>query len=147
VRASPISWRSDAPEPIARLLDNPVTLLAARVCLALPFLVGGIVKLFTWDAGVAEMAEQGLHPAWAFNLATLLTEIVGSVLLIANRWTWLGAGALGVFTVLATLLGHRFWNFTGAERQMQLNAFLEHAAIAAGFILVVVVGLRANARR
>src|SRR5262249_34679660 len=121
------------PEPIVRLLDNGATLLVARICLALPFLVGGIVKLCTWDGGVAEMAEQGLHPPWAFNLATLLTELVGAALVIANRWTWLAAGALGVFTVFATLLAHRFWSFTGAERQMQLNSFLEHAAICAGF--------------
>jgi transmembrane protein len=142
--ASPAPSSGETPEPIAQLLDNPVMLLLARFCLALPFLVGGIVKLFTWDGGVAEMAGQGLHPGWAFNLATLLTEILGSALVIANRWTWLGAGALGVFTVFATLLAHRFWDFTGAERQMQLNSFLEHAAICAAFILVTVVSLRAR---
>jgi transmembrane protein len=130
------------PYRIARALDNPATLFAARICLVLPFVAGGLTKLFLWDAGVTETAGLGLHPAWAFNLATLLTELGGSMLVILDRKTWLGAGALGVFTVLATFLGHRFWEYTGPERQMQLNSFLEHATIAAAFILVVVVAIR-----
>jgi transmembrane protein len=130
------------PKGIARTLDHPLTLLAARICLTLPFLAGGLSKLFFWDAGVVETAGLGLHPAWLFNLATVLTELLGSISVILDRKTWLGAGALGIFTVLATFLGHRFWEISGPERQMQLNSFLEHVTIAAAFILVVVVGLR-----
>lgn len=62
--------------------------------------------------------------------------------MIANKWVWLGAGALGVFTVWATLLAHRFWDFSGDARTMQLNSFFEHWTISAAFILGAVVGLR-----
>jgi transmembrane protein len=48
----------------------------------------------------------------------------------------------GVFTVWATLLAHRFWEFSGVERFMQLNSFFEHWTISAAFILVAIVGLR-----
>jgi transmembrane protein len=138
------SWSrsTDAPEAIVRLLDNALTLLVARVCVTLPFLEAGIIKLMDWQAGEAEMLRSGLHPAWVFNLASLVTELGGSVLIIINRKTWLGAGALGIFTVIATFLAHRFWDLSGQARIMQLNTFLEHATISAAFILVVVVGLR-----
>jgi predicted enzyme related to lactoylglutathione lyase len=63
----------DTPSLIARLLDNSITLLV----------------------------HVGLHPAWAFNLASLLTQLIGSALIIVNRRVWLGAGALGVFTAQA----------------------------------------------
>jgi transmembrane protein len=131
-----------APKTVATLLDNPTTLLFARFCLVLPFVVGGLAKLLDWPDGVAEMEHVGLAPAWAFNLAALVTQLAGSALVLLDRKTWLGAGALGVFTVVATLLDHRFWELNGAARMAQMNAFLEHAAIGAGFILVSVVSLR-----
>jgi transmembrane protein len=134
--------RDDTPALVARVLSNPLTLLLARICLAVPFLEAGVVKLLDWSRGEAEMAHTGLHPAWVFNVAALVTELGGSALIILNRGTWLGAGALGVFTVLATFLAHRFWEFSGMERNLQLNSFLEHAAICAAFILVVAVKLR-----
>jgi transmembrane protein len=86
------------------------------------------------------MAGTGLQPAWVFNLAALGTELGGSIVVILNRAVWIGAGALGIFTVLATLLAHRFWDLAGAARVMETNSFLEHAAISAAFILVTVVG-------
>lgn len=92
------------------------------------------------------MANSGLRPAWVFNVATLATEFGGAALVVPNFKTWLGAGALGVFTVLATFLGHRFWEFSDAERTMQLNSFLEHATIRAAFILVTVIAIREERR-
>ncbi|QEX21549.1 hypothetical protein FRZ61_14780 [Hypericibacter adhaerens] len=134
--------QSGTPELIARLLDNPAMLLFARICLVSPFLAGGLMKLVDWPGGVAEMAQTGLEPAWLFNLAVVLVELGGSVLVILGWKTWLGAGVLAVFTLFATLLAHRFWELEGQARVMALNTFLEHAAIAAAFIFVVVVGLR-----
>ncbi|HMA52110.1 MAG TPA: DoxX family protein, partial [Magnetospirillaceae bacterium] len=74
-------------------------------------------------------------------------ELVGSALVILNRKTWLGAGALGIFTVLTTFLAHRFWEFQGAERMREFNSFLEHATIAAAFILVTVLSFRTQPDR
>ncbi|HMA48837.1 MAG TPA: DoxX family protein [Magnetospirillaceae bacterium] len=137
----------ETPAPIVRLLGHPAVLLATRICVTLPFLVGGLVKLADWQGGIEEMHALGLEPAWAVNLATLLTELVGSALVILNRKTWLGAGALGIFTVLTTFLAHRFWDFQGAERMREFNSFLEHATIAAAFILVTVLSFRTRSDR
>jgi transmembrane protein len=131
-----------APAPVVRWLDNPAMLLAARLCLVSPYLAAGAFKMLDWPAGVAEMAHVGLHPPWAFNLASLAVELSGSALIVFNRMTWLGAGALGVFTFIATFLAHRFWELDGEARITQFNTFLEHAAISAAFILVAVVSLR-----
>lgn len=138
----------DAPAAIVTLLTHPMTLLFARVMLALPFLVAGLFKLTNFSAAETEMASIGAQPAAAFAILTILVELGGSALLILNRWTWLAAGALGVFTVLATFLAHRFWEFSGQAQVDQLNTFLEHAAISAGFILVAAVSfLTARERR
>jgi transmembrane protein len=136
----------ETPGVIVRLLDNPVTLFVARVWITSPFVASGLMKLLDWQAGDAEMSHFGLHPAWAFNMATVVCQLGGSTLIILNRWVWVGAGALGVFTVLSTLLAHRFWDFAGDARVMQLNSFFEHWTISAAFILVAVVGFRERAR-
>jgi transmembrane protein len=137
----------DTPSLVARVLDNPITLFVARVAVTAPFLVGGFSKLFDWQGGEAEMLHVGLQPAWAFNLASLLTQLIGSALVIVNRRVWLGAGALGVFTVIATLLAHRFWDLTGEARTMQMNSFFEHLTICAAFLLVTVVRIRGRPRK
>lgn len=91
---------------------------------------------------MAELAGTGLHPAWLCNLVTLPTELGGFAMAILNGMTWLGAGALGIFTVFATFLGHRFWEFGGAKRATKLNSFLEHVRISTAFILVTVIAVR-----
>jgi len=138
------------PSLLSRLLDGVLgaawTAAAARVVLCLPFWWSGLAKLFDFAGGTAEMASQGLPAPALFNALTILVQLGGSALVIANVWTWLGAGALGVFTVLATLLAHRFWTVDGPERVPQLNAFLEHLSIVAGFVLVAILSAR-GARR
>jgi transmembrane protein len=133
-------------EVLLRTIDDilaaPWAAALARVVLCLPFWWSGLTKLFDSAGGTAEMAAQGLPVPALFNALTIVVQLGGSALVIANRWTWLGAGALGVFTVIATLLAHRFWMLDGIERVQQLNVFLEHLAIVAGFVLVSILGLR-----
>jgi len=139
-----LQWLA-TPRIVAHVLDNPATLLLTRICMTLPFWVGGLMKLLDWRGGVVEMEKTGLRPAWVFNLAVVIVELGGSALVIADRATWLGAGALGCFTFLSTFIAHRFWRATGPARTAELNNFHEHATICAAFILIVVVGLRGPA--
>src|SRR5690606_11843563 len=96
---------------------NPVEVLTgstwfgyiARIVLTFAFWGSGLAKLIDFQGGVAEMAHFGLEPAIAFNIATIITQIGGSALIILNRWTWLGAGALAVFTLLTIPISHHFW--------------------------------------
>ena len=132
-------------EPVDRLvglfLRAPATAAAARIVLCLPFWWSGLSKLLDFSSGTAEMAAVGLKPAWLFNALTIFVQLGGSLLVILNLWTWLGAGALGVFTAIATVMAHRFWTLHGIERARELNTFLEHLAIVAGFVLVAILGV------
>jgi len=126
---------------IGLFLRAPATAAAARIVLCLPFWWSGLTKLLDFSGGTAEMTALGLEPAWLFNALTIFVQLGGSLLVILNRWTWLGAGALGVFTALATVLAHQFWTPDGIERARELNTFLEHLAIIAGFVLVAILGV------
>jgi uncharacterized membrane protein YphA (DoxX/SURF4 family) len=69
----------------------------------------------------------------------LIVQLGGSLLVIVNRWAWLGAGALGVFTLIVTILVHAFWNLDGPARFAEMNTFLEHMALIAGFVFAAMM--------
>lgn len=133
----------DTPAPIAALLSAPALDVAARALLTLPFWTSGLAKLLDMEAALAEAAHFGLEPAWLAVAATLLVQLGGSALLILGRWSWLGAGALGVFTALATLIAHPFWTVADPmARFHERNTFLEHAGLIGGLVLAAILSCR-----
>lgn len=132
-----------APRPIAQVLALPGFDYLARLALASPFLISGIVKLADFGGAVNEVAGLGLRPAALVAALVVGTQLGGSALFLARRTCWLGAGMLAVFTALATLLAHPFWTFEGVDRGRQTATFFEHLAIVGGLGLAA---LLANGR-
>jgi transmembrane protein len=127
---------------IRPILLSSGTLLAARILLTFPFWGSGLTKLIDFQGGVAEMAMFGLNPPAAFNVAVLLTQLVGSALVIANRWTWLGAGALGVFTALTIPVVHHFWSLDGERAIVAFHTATEHVGMIGALVLVAALSER-----
>jgi uncharacterized membrane protein YphA (DoxX/SURF4 family) len=123
------------PRPIAQVLALPALDYLARLALASPFLISGVVKLLDFPGAMNEVAGLGLGPAGLFAAAVILTQLGGSLLFLTRRYCWLGAGLLAGFTVLATLLAHPFWAFEGPDRGRQTATFFEHAAIVGGLAI------------
>jgi putative oxidoreductase len=114
--------------------------LAARVCLSAVFLWSGWTKLTDRAGGVAEVKALGLPaPALCLTL-TIACQLAGGLMVLLGFWTRLGALALGGFTVVATLMAHRYWHLSGMERTQQRVVCLEHLAIVGGFIMLIVYG-------
>lgn len=127
---------------IRTILMSRVTSLVARVLLTLPFWSNGLMKLFDFSGGIAEMEHFGFLPGAAFNLAIIIVHLGGSLLIIARRWVWLGAGALGVFNALTILLVHRFWAMEGHQAIITLYTAEEHIGMIGGLILVSILAAR-----
>ncbi|MCW2238587.1 DoxX family protein [Azospirillum canadense] len=125
--------RDSAPQPIAAILDWPALGLLARLAMAAPYAVSGIVKLLDFDGATAEAAGLGLGSPALVAAAVIVTQLGGSALFLTRRWCWLGAGLLAGFTVVATLIAHAFWTYEGIDRAHQTATFLEHLAIVGGF--------------
>ena len=111
----------------------------ARLCLAAVFLYSGIDKLWHWRSSIEEVRSDGLPWPAAFAGATVLTQLVGGILVATGFFAWLGALLLAGFTAAATLVGHRFWLRHGAEFRRELTTSLEHVAIVGGLLLLSVV--------
>jgi len=108
----------------------------ARTILTFMFWASGLAKLIDFNGGMAEMAQFGLQPAAAFNVAVIITQLGGSALIIANRWTWLGAGGLAVFTALTVPIVHTFWKMDEPFKTMEFYVVMEHISIVGGLMVV-----------
>src|SRR3954466_5890663 len=103
----------DMPNSIAQLLAQRWFGVLARIVLTFAFWGSGLSKLIDFQGGVGEMASLGFEPAAGFNIAVSIVQLAGSLLIILDRWAWLGAGALAVFTALTIPLVHHFWSMQG----------------------------------
>jgi uncharacterized membrane protein YphA (DoxX/SURF4 family) len=127
---------AETPRWVSAILGWHWVWVAARVALTSAYLLGGLTKLFNFAAAVAEQESFGLHPGWLWASLSIIVELIGSALVISGRFVWLGAGALGVLTGIATLVANNFWTMQGHDRFAATNTFFEHIGLIAAFVLV-----------
>ncbi len=132
------------PRFVDAILDWPPTWFVARLLLVGAYLVGALAKLADWPGAVAEQAHFGMAPAALWAGITIAVELIGPALILVGRLVWLGAGMLGVFTVLAACLANPFWALQGPARFAATNAFFEHLGLAGGFVLAALVAEHAR---
>ena len=123
-------------------LATPAVRWVALLGLCAAYLQGGIVKLANINGAVAEMNHFGVSPAVPFAIAVIALELLASVAILTGYWRWLGALALGAFTVAASFMANRYWELGSPERFAAENAFYEHLGLAGGFLLVAWHDLR-----
>src|ERR1700722_1668461 len=109
---------------------TPAVRWIALLGLCAAYLQGGLVKLTNINGAVAEMSHFGISPALPFAIAVIAFELIASVAILSGYWRWLGALALGAFTVAATFMANRYWELGPAERFGVENSFYEHLGLA-----------------
>jgi uncharacterized membrane protein YphA (DoxX/SURF4 family) len=116
-------------------------LVLLALCAA--YIQGGLDKLADLPAAVAEQASMGVPmPAFA-AWAVIVTELVGSILVVSGWLRWFGALWLAGFTWVASLLANAFWTLPpGPARFGAANGFFEHLGLVGGFLLVALLDLR-----
>lgn len=112
--------------------------VVGRVLLGLLFLVAGL-GMFMADGGPA--ASAGFYTMVGLPMAGILVWLVATLKVVAGGMLIIGrnvgcaAGALAIFTLLATLLAHR-----DIADPDQLMAALKNLAIIGGMLYVVAFG-------
>lgn len=127
------------PNWVEAILSNRAVAIVSRVLLTFPFWGSGLAKLIDFQGGVAEMRMFGLEPAIVFNIAVFVTQLVGSALIISGRYTWLGAGMLGVFTALTIPIVHRFWALEGERGIVAFHTATEHIGMIGALVVVAIL--------
>jgi uncharacterized membrane protein YphA (DoxX/SURF4 family) len=131
--------RGSDPRWVDAVLDWRWTWLLARIALTGAYILGGMTKLLNFPAAVAEQEHFGFHPGWIWACLAIAVELIGPLLIITGRWVWLGAGALGVLTAIASMAANNFWDLQGLARFEATNAFFEHIGLIAGFVLAALI--------
>jgi putative oxidoreductase len=115
-------------------------LLVGRLLLGALFLVAGIRKIMFYSGSVAYFTKLGFPAPEVMAVLAILIEVGGAALLIlgwqTRRISWL----LVLFTIIATAMAHRFWEFDAPQYANQMNHFLKNAAIVGGLLYVAVLG-------
>ena len=127
------------PAIFIRLLDQTWFAVLARIILTFAFWGSGLAKLIDFKGGVAEMAMFNLPHPELINILTIIVQLGGSLLIIINRWTWLGAGALAVFTLLTIPLVHHFWSLPEPRATQAFHTATEHITVVGALMLVSIL--------
>ena len=127
------------PAWVARILDARGFPVLARLILTMPFWTSGFRRLLDLAASVDELDGYGLRPAGPINWLVIFTLLGGSFLVIVNRRTWSGAGALAIFTLATIPIAHDFWNLNGHGAHNELNIALQNIGLIGGLMLAAML--------
>jgi putative oxidoreductase len=114
--------------------------LIGRVLLALMFVLAGFSKAGDFDGTVGYIAANGLPLASPVAILTIALEIGGGLALIVGYKTRWAALAIGVFTLLAALLFHNFWNKPVEENMTEYLMFMKNLSVAGGMFVLAGFG-------
>src|SRR4029077_1747651 len=129
-----------APTPNYTLWQN-FLLLAGRVLMGWIFVESGLRKLIGMDGYITSLTNRRVPYAGVLGWIGAAVEFFGGVAILLGVWTRCAALALILFVIVATLIGHRYWDINEpAARRMQQSHFWKNVTIIGGFVLMLVTG-------
>lgn len=109
--------------------------LIARILLSALFLWSGLGKILHPGTTQDYMTAYGMPLTQLFLIAAIAIEVLGGLSVLLGYKPRLGAIALSIFLVVATLIFH-----TDLSDQMQQIMFMKNVAILGGLLLVIQYG-------
>jgi putative oxidoreductase len=119
---------------------SDLALLIGRVALAALFIPAGLSKLTDVGAFAASLEKRGVPLADVLAPIGAAVEFFAGIAVLIGFQTRAAAVLMVLFTVAATLIAHRFWEFDGAARATQQSAFFKNLAIVGGYLVLMVSG-------
>lgn len=135
------------PGILARLLDNGAFGVFARIVLTFMFWSAGLGMAANYSGLLADLEQFGVRPTAVFAPLVIASLLIGSALIIANRWAWLGCGILAGFTALTIPIVHAFWKLDGPARLQEFHVFVEHVTVIGAMMVAAVLCRRLERER
>ena len=120
-------------------LKTPLVIIG-RVLLALMFILAGLDKLGNISGTAGYIASGGLPMASALAVLVGLLELLGGIAIAIGFQARWAALALGLFTLVASLLFHKFWAVAPDQAYMQQLLFMKNLSVAGGLFIVAALG-------
>jgi len=115
-------------------------MLVGRVMVSAIFLVFGIRKLIAVAGTAGYFAKLGFPMPEVMAWVAILIEVGGGALLLLGWQTRRIAWLLIAFTVIATLMAHRYWEFDAAQYANQMTHFFKNVAMVGGLLYIAAFG-------
>jgi putative oxidoreductase len=116
-------------------------LLVGRMLMGWIFVESGWRKLMGMDAFIASLASRRVPYAGVMGWIGASVEFFGGLAIILGFATRCAALVMIVFVIVATLIGHRYWEIAdAAARRMQQSHFAKNITLIGGFVLLGVTG-------
>jgi putative oxidoreductase len=115
---------------------SPALYRVGRILLASLFVISGVLKIIDFSGVVGYMDRIGVPFATLAVLVAILFELGGGLAILSGWRVRPVAIAVAVFTVIATLTAHRFWQADPAAMQNQLNHFLKNISIIGALLML-----------
>ncbi len=115
-------------------------ILAARLFLATLFLIFGWRKVRDYSGTVSQMVRDGLPMPELATAAAIFMEVPVAFAIAVGAFTRASALLLAFYTLGTSLIEHRYWTVTGADRVESMENFYKNLSIAGGFLLLSITG-------
>jgi len=119
---------------------NDSVILAARLFLATLFLIFGRRKLRDYSGTVSQMVHDGISVPVLATAVAIFMELPVAFAVAIGALTRPSALLLAFYTLGASLIEHRYWSVTGADRVDSMEAFYKNISIMGGFLLLCITG-------
>lgn len=116
-------------------------LLIGRLLMGWIFVVSGWGKITNIPAFANYLTQNKVPGAGVLAYIGAPVEFLGGIALLLGFATRYASLLLILFTIVATLIAHRYWEFTEpAARRAQFNNFYKNLAMIGGLLFVFVSG-------
>jgi putative oxidoreductase len=127
-------------------MENPMTktqdiaALVGRILLAVIFITSGFGKLAGLEGTAGYIASKGLPlPMVAAVVAGLVELVGGAMLVVGFKARWAGL-VLAIFTLVAGIIFHDYWNADAASKMGQEINFWKNVSMTGGLLLAFAFG-------
>jgi putative oxidoreductase len=115
-------------------------LLVGRILLGYLFLAAGYYKFMGIAGTTAYFANLKVPAPELVSWLTACLEVILGAALILGIATRYAALVTFIFVLVATVIAHRWWEYTGPANGAQWNNFLKNLAIMGGALAIFVTG-------
>jgi putative oxidoreductase len=119
---------------------NDGVILAARLLLAVLFLIFGWRKLRDYSGTVSQMVRDGAPMPVLATAVSIFMELPVAFAAAVGAFTRLSAVLLASYTVGTALIGHHYWTVKGADQVASMEGFYKDLSIVGGFLLLSITG-------
>jgi putative oxidoreductase len=115
-------------------------ILLSRILLMILFIIFGWLKLTNFAGTVTAMEGYGTPMPYLAAIVSVVVEFVFGIALIVGLFTRPIAVIFAVYVLGTAIIGHSYWNMTGAEMMGNEINFYKNISIIGGLLLLAITG-------